>query len=157
MYKVITFAPSLTALRLAIAGSDAPFARAVAHKNNGLMAVGRMMMVKYNEDESIKDMLYIHQHKSKTFSNGDASIAMVKMSADQIENFVKPMVDAGIMECLAKEPGELYCADSRPWDNLNLDEWDKVYSAWPEGKDPITIKVFGKDVPVVKEFFGDVA
>ncbi len=92
---------------------------------------------------------YKNFFKFKTISNGNTSISMLKILPDYADKFLAPLIASGHIECLAKVDG-ISCADVKPWENLSPEEWDKVYSAWPEGQQT---DVYGNQ----PEFFGDLA
>ena len=139
---MILFAPSKNALIAAYAARDAPFSTAYDCPNNGWMSIGKLVWIKYFDDGTVKDIFYHNPHKSKTVSIGDVSIALLALPPYQIEQYIRPLCDSGVLVALGEaEPDSIHTVDKQPWLTLTEDEWAKVYQAWPEGKD--TGKFFG--------------
>jgi hypothetical protein len=150
MRKLIIYVPDLDLLRAAMAELDAPFSKAHQMKNHSMMTVGKKIIVNYSNSGAVLDVRYNKQLKTKTLTNDNSSVSLVAMSDHEVESFVRPFVDSGMMICLGCVDGELYSTNRQPWNNITEQEWLLVYQAWPEG----LIADEDGEFPV---FFGDVA
>lgn len=145
--KLYTYTDNLTDLRQAIADTFAPFEDAKERIHAGFQNVANNVIATYKADGSILDVTYWNVAKTKTYSNGAKSIAMLKIPEEYIETMIEPMVEQGVLECL----GGINLDGSTP--ELSASEWIKVRNVMPKAGTSEEAEVFGETVTVYHPLF----
>ena len=134
MYRyLMTFSPNRQELAaFNIREWDLTFSNAIEKKkefpDNGVEMVAENDFIKaiYQADGSLIDLSYKSFAKCPTYANGLKSVSVLKIEEAHIETYIRLCVDEGVLMCLG-------CDDSLVFQELDSDEWDYIYQAWPEG------------------------
>jgi len=123
LVKICLYADDKLALRDKLAELFAPFDNASTMvSRDDLVTVGPHVLAYYENDGTLKDVSYWSMSKTETFSNGNRSLALLKIDKSYLEAMVNPLVDAGVIEIL----GGVVNGDESVSELFSAEDWQKV-------------------------------
>ena len=144
LVKLITYANDKTLLKDKLAEIFAPFEGADYTINNDLLmnlGYGHIAAY-YTHQGSLQHVSYFNISKTETHSNGNKSVALMKIDEKYVPLMIEPLIIAGALEILGDIVGE----HESPIDTLSDDDKATLQGNNPRWFSTETINVLGQEI-----------